>query len=164
MPDLANSHTASCSICCEQVIVLSKSAVSTVMGAVGFICYEQVVNYDMGTQRLSKQDESANGLSSFLLLLLFSPPLSNYNCFAGGLLELYQVTGETKWLQWCQKLQTTLDELFWDQAAGEKVHACIVFVSIVFNFHHDHLGSPPPSPLLGFTGTFKSLMQILFAT
>ena len=75
MPDLANSHTASCSICCEQVIVLSKSAVSTVMGAVGFICYEQVVNYDMGTQRLSKQDESANGLSSFLLLLLFSPPL-----------------------------------------------------------------------------------------
>ena len=74
------------------------------------------------------------------------------------------MTGETKWLQWCQKLQTTLDELFWDQAAGEKVHACIVFVSIVFNFHHDHLGSPPPSPLLGFTGTFKSLMQILFAT
>lgn len=38
----------------------------------------------------------------------------------GGLLELYQVTGETKWLQWCQKLQATLDELFWDETSGKE--------------------------------------------
>ena len=93
--------------------MLSKAAESAVMGALGCICYAQIVNCNMGKQCLSKQDDSANGLSSYV-------------CSAGGLLELYQVTGETKWLQWCQKLQTTLDELFWDQTAGEKAHAYFV--------------------------------------
>lgn len=48
-----------------------------------------------------------------------------YVCSAGGVLELYQVTGETKWLQWCQQLQGTLDELFWDETGGKKqMYAC----------------------------------------
>lgn len=43
---------------------------------------------------------------------------------AGGLLQLYSVTGDTRWLHWCQTLQATLDELFWDDAAG--LHFAVV--------------------------------------
>ncbi len=65
MSALAVSHTVISSVCREQVTTLRKTAVGAVMGAViGSICCEQVVNSDMGKQRLSKQDESANGLSS----------------------------------------------------------------------------------------------------
>ncbi len=35
-----------------------------------------------------------------------------------GVLELFQATGEAKWLEWAIALQTRQDELFWDSAEG----------------------------------------------
>ena len=37
---------------------------------------------------------------------------------AGGLLKLYETTGSTRWLSWAQELQSTMDELFWNQQSG----------------------------------------------
>lgn len=58
--------------------------------------------------------------------------------YAAGLLELYQVTGQIKWLDWCQKLQATLDELFWDEASG----TCFIRVT-VHHVQHLHEGQVP---------------------
>lgn len=49
---------------------------------------------------------------------------------AGGLLQLYSVTGDTRWLHWCQSLQATLDELFWDDAAGASLLGFCAFQTI----------------------------------
>ena len=35
-----------------------------------------------------------------------------------GLIELFQASGEPRWLEWALVLQRRLDELFWDQAEG----------------------------------------------
>jgi len=35
-----------------------------------------------------------------------------------GLIELFQTTGEARWLEWALVLQQRLDELFWDPAEG----------------------------------------------
>lgn len=37
---------------------------------------------------------------------------------AGGLLKLYETTGSVRWLSWAQELQSTMDELFWNQQSG----------------------------------------------
>lgn len=39
--------------------------------------------------------------------------------YAGGLLQLHSVTGDTQWLDWSQQLQASLDELFWDETSGK---------------------------------------------
>ena len=44
---------------------------------------------------------------------------SDYSSVISGLLELYSVTGTTKWLSWAFQLQEQMDSLFWDQTSGE---------------------------------------------
>ena len=43
---------------------------------------------------------------------------SDYAFLAAGLLDLYSVSGDTRWLAWARQLQGTLDQLFWDPKAG----------------------------------------------
>ena len=42
----------------------------------------------------------------------------DYAYLAFGLLELFQATGEPRWLEWALTLQARMDELFWDPIAG----------------------------------------------
>jgi uncharacterized protein len=42
----------------------------------------------------------------------------DYAYLAFGLIELFQATGEPRWLEWALTLQARMDELFWDPAAG----------------------------------------------
>lgn len=79
----------------------------------------------------------------------------DYSYLIGGLLELYQVTGETKWLQWCQKLQTTLDELFWDQTAGGYFSAAGDDPSILMRAKEDYDGAEPAASSIAAANLFK---------
>ena len=41
--------------------------------------------------------------------------LDDYTYFIQALLDLYESDFDTQWLSWAQKLQTKIDELFWDE-------------------------------------------------
>uniref|UniRef100_A0A3Q3DZV0 Spermatosis associated 20 n=1 Tax=Hippocampus comes TaxID=109280 RepID=A0A3Q3DZV0_HIPCM len=51
-----------------------------------------------------------------------SPPISgfldDYAFIICGLLDLYEATMQTEWLQWAEELQLRQDALFWDSAGG----------------------------------------------
>ncbi|KAK5880800.1 hypothetical protein CesoFtcFv8_021671 [Champsocephalus esox] len=51
-----------------------------------------------------------------------SPPISgfldDYAFLVSGLLDLYEASLQTQWLQWAEQLQLRQDELFWDQQDG----------------------------------------------
>uniref|UniRef100_A0A8C3AY62 Spermatosis associated 20 n=1 Tax=Cyclopterus lumpus TaxID=8103 RepID=A0A8C3AY62_CYCLU len=51
-----------------------------------------------------------------------SPPISgfldDYAFVIGGLLDLYEATLRTEWLQWAEELQLRQDALFWDHQGG----------------------------------------------
>lgn len=51
-----------------------------------------------------------------------SPPISgfldDYAFIICGLLDLYEATMQTEWLQWAEELQLRQDTLFWDSAGG----------------------------------------------
>lgn len=62
---------------------------------------------------------------SFLFLPLYfsrSPPISgfldDYAFVVCGLLDLYEATLQTEWLQWAEELQLKQDVLFWDVQGG----------------------------------------------
>jgi uncharacterized protein YyaL (SSP411 family) len=42
----------------------------------------------------------------------------DYACLAFGLIELFQATGNPRWLEWALTLQARMNELFWDPADG----------------------------------------------
>lgn len=41
--------------------------------------------------------------------------LNDYAFLIRGILDLYECTLQTKWLQWADKLQEQQDKLFWDE-------------------------------------------------
>ncbi|KAF3853199.1 hypothetical protein F7725_013887 [Dissostichus mawsoni] len=51
-----------------------------------------------------------------------SPPISgfldDYAFLVSGLLDLYEASLQTQWLQWAEQLQLRQDVLFWDQQDG----------------------------------------------
>ncbi|XP_041670787.1 spermatogenesis-associated protein 20 [Cheilinus undulatus] len=51
-----------------------------------------------------------------------SPPISgfldDYAFIIGGLLDLYEATLKSEWLQWAEELQLRQDVLFWDEQGG----------------------------------------------
>ena len=45
----------------------------------------------------------------------------DYALMVGGLLDLHAAGGGTKWLAWAYRLQQAMDDLFWDDKAGEAI-------------------------------------------
>lgn len=64
------------------------------------------------------------GLSSDFLLscTLSNPPcwgfLEDYAFVVRGLLDLYEASQESSWLEWALRLQDIQDKLFWDPRGG----------------------------------------------
>lgn len=79
----------------------------------------------------------------------------DYAFLISGVLELYQVTGEVKWLQWCQQLQGTLDELFWDEIGGGYFSAAGDDPSILMRAKEDYDGAEPAASSLAAANLFK---------
>lgn len=65
-----------------------------------------------------------SGLSSvfFLSCTPSTPPcwgfLEDYAFVVRGLLDLYEASQESSWLEWALRLQDTQDKLFWDSRGG----------------------------------------------
>lgn len=79
----------------------------------------------------------------------------DYSYLISGLLQLYSVTGDTRWLHWCQSLQATLDELFWDDAAGGYFSAAGDDPSILMRAKEDYDGAEPAASSIAASNLFK---------
>ncbi len=72
----------------------------------------------------------------------------DYACMVWGLLELFQATGEARWLQWASTLQTLMDERFahgaggWYSTTGEDA-------SVLVRMKDDYDGAEPSATSVG---------------
>ena len=66
-----------------------------------------------------------------------------------GLLELFQATGEPRWLEFAQVLQRTQDELFWDDANGGWYSTTGEDRSVLMRLKEDYDGAEPAATSVG---------------
>lgn len=67
----------------------------------------------------------------------------DYACLISGLLDLYDATLEARWLAWADRLQTTMDERFWDVEAAGYFNSQADDASIVLRLKEDYDGAEP---------------------
>ncbi|MBL9187854.1 MAG: thioredoxin domain-containing protein [Opitutaceae bacterium] len=67
----------------------------------------------------------------------------DYAYFIQGLLDLYEAGFDVRWLRWAERLQTTMDELFWDEARGGYFNSAAGDASIVLRLKEDYDGAEP---------------------
>jgi len=67
----------------------------------------------------------------------------DYACVAWGLLELFQTTGEARWLRWAQAIVTTQKELFWDDRDGGWFSTTGEDRSVLLRLKEDYDGAEP---------------------
>ena len=67
----------------------------------------------------------------------------DYSYLVAGLLDLYEATFEARWLQWAERLQQTMDALFWDEKEGGYFNSRADDASIVLRLKEDYDGAEP---------------------
>jgi uncharacterized protein YyaL (SSP411 family) len=67
----------------------------------------------------------------------------DYAYLVQALLDLYEASFEVRWLQWADKLQAKLDELFWDEERGGYFNSRADDPSIVLRLKEDYDGAEP---------------------
>ncbi len=67
----------------------------------------------------------------------------DYAYLVAGLLNLYEATFEVRWLQWAERLQQTMDALFWDEKDGGYFNSRADDASIVLRLKEDYDGAEP---------------------
>ena len=67
----------------------------------------------------------------------------DYAYFIQGLLDLHEASFDTGWLRWADRLQTTMDELFWDAERGGYFNSAAGDASIVLRLKEDYDGAEP---------------------
>ncbi|MDO8543673.1 MAG: thioredoxin domain-containing protein [Opitutaceae bacterium] len=67
----------------------------------------------------------------------------DYAFLVQGLLDLYEASFDLRWLQWADRLQVKMDELFWDEAAGGYFNSAANDASIVLRLKEDYDGAEP---------------------
>ena len=67
----------------------------------------------------------------------------DYAYFVQGLLDLYEASFELRWLRWAERLQATMDALFWDEARGGYFNSAAGDASIVLRLKEDYDGAEP---------------------
>ncbi|KAI5651821.1 thioredoxin-like domain-containing protein [Phthorimaea operculella] len=69
--------------------------------------------------------------------------LDDYAFLIKGLLDLYEASLDTSWLQWAQELQHKQDELFWDTVNGGYFTASADDPTVVLRLKEDQDGAEP---------------------
>eukprot|EP00898_Chlorokybus_atmophyticus_P003304 jgi/Chlat1/3975/Chrsp26S04040 len=69
--------------------------------------------------------------------------LDDYACLIMGLLDLYEGTGNTDWVDWALRLQVTQDQLFWDASGGGYFNTASGDPSILLRMKEDYDGAEP---------------------
>ncbi len=67
----------------------------------------------------------------------------DYSFLVQALLDLYEASFEIRWLQWAERLQATMDELFWDTEHGGYFNSAAGDASIVLRLKEDYDGAEP---------------------
>jgi uncharacterized protein YyaL (SSP411 family) len=67
----------------------------------------------------------------------------DYAFLIQGLLDLYEASFEARWLRWAERLQSTMDEQFWDEARGGYFNSGANDPSIVLRLKEDYDGAEP---------------------
>jgi uncharacterized protein YyaL (SSP411 family) len=67
----------------------------------------------------------------------------DYAYLVQALLDLYEASFEIRWLQWAERLQATMDELFWDADHGGYFNSAAGDASIVLRLKEDYDGAEP---------------------
>jgi len=67
----------------------------------------------------------------------------DYAYLVAGLLDLYEATFDARWLQWAERLQQTMDALFWDEKDGGYFNSRADDASIVLRLKEDYDGAEP---------------------
>jgi uncharacterized protein len=79
----------------------------------------------------------------------------DYAAMIHGLLALFDATFESEWLRWADELQTTMDQLFWDQTGGGYFQGQLTDQSIVLQLKDDYDGAEPSANSLAVTNQFR---------
>ena len=69
----------------------------------------------------------------------------DYAFLVWGLIELFQVEGDIKWLEWALELQKRQDDLFWDETEGGWYCTTDGDASVLLRLKEDHDGAEPSS-------------------
>jgi len=67
----------------------------------------------------------------------------DYAYLVAGLLDLYEATFDARWLRWAERLQQTMDTLFWDEQDGGYFNSRADDASIVLRLKEDYDGAEP---------------------
>ena len=67
----------------------------------------------------------------------------DYAFLIQGLLDLYEASFEIRWLQWAERLQAKMDELFWDEARGGYFNSAATDARLVLRLKEDYDGAEP---------------------
>ena len=67
----------------------------------------------------------------------------DYAFLVQGLLDLYEATFEIGWVQWAERLQATMDRLFWDDARGGYFNSAAGDTNLVLRLKDDYDGAEP---------------------
>ena len=87
----------------------------------------------------------------------------DYAYFIQGLLDLYEATFDVAWIQWAERLQAKMEELFWDDAGGGYFNSAAGATDMILRLKEDYDGAEPtPSSvaamnLLRLAGLFPAL-------
>ncbi len=73
----------------------------------------------------------------------------DYACLIQGLLDLYEASFDFRWLQWAERLQQTMDAVFWDDARGGWFNSAAGDASIVLRLKEDYDGAEPAPSSVG---------------
>jgi uncharacterized protein YyaL (SSP411 family) len=67
----------------------------------------------------------------------------DYAFLIQGLLDLHEAGFDVRWLQWAERLQARMDELFWDGASGGYFNSAAGAPDIVLRLKEDYDGAEP---------------------
>jgi hypothetical protein len=67
----------------------------------------------------------------------------DYALLIAGLLDLYEATFDARWLRWAERLQQTMDALFWDESGGGYFNSAANATDLVLRLKEDHDGAEP---------------------
>lgn len=67
----------------------------------------------------------------------------DYAYLIQGLLDLYEASFELRWLQWTARLQTKMDDCFWDETRGGYFNSAAGDLAIVLRLKEEYDGAEP---------------------
>jgi len=72
-----------------------------------------------------------------------------------GLLDLYEAGGDWRWLQWAERLQVRMDELFWDDERGGYFQSRADAADVLVRLKDDYDGAEPAANSLALANLIR---------